>query len=210
MSGLLFASTACAAASPQADPSHPSPTPPRDSWSATAATTEGLRASESNVSTSPPGGDHLGVHCARSQLRLRLEEPVDGATGQLTLVMALVNSSPQPCHLKGYPEIVLLDPRGQVLPFEYRDGASMTLTDVLPRMVTIRQGTSGYFAINKYRCDLGGDVLVSSMRVQLPGLSFLLPFVPLNRGFGSYCGPDDPGSIVAISPVATDAGILHR
>ena len=140
---------------------------------------------------------------------MRLEESVDGATGQLTVVVALVNSSPRPCHLKGYPEIVLLDPRGQVLPIVYRDGASMMLTDVPPRMVTIRQGTSGYFAINKYRCDLGGDVLVSGMRVRLPGLRFHLPLA-FNRDFGSYCGPNDPGSVVAISPVATDAGILHR
>jgi hypothetical protein len=57
---------------------------------------------------------------------------------------------------------------------------------------------------------LGGDVLVSSMRVRLPGLRFHMPLVPVNRRFGGYCGPDDPGSIVAISPVATDAGILHR
>jgi hypothetical protein len=210
MSGLLLASTACAAASPQAGPSHTSPTPHGDSRPATAAAPAGVRASDSLVSTSSPGDDHLGVHCARSQLRLRLQEPVDGATGQLTLVVALVNSSPQPCHLKGYPEIVLLDPRGQVLPFDYGDGASMMLTDVPPRMVTIRQGTIGYFAINKYRCDQGGDVLVSSMRVRLHGLRFHLLLVPVNRRFGGYCGPDDPGSIVAISPVATDAGILHR
>jgi Protein of unknown function (DUF4232) len=209
MSGLLLASTACASATPQAAASHTSPAPPSDSHPAAPATTAARRASESNVSTSPPGDEHLGGHCARSQLRLRLDEPVNGASGQLTLVVALVNSSPQPCQLKGYPEIVLLDPRGQVLPFDYRHGASMMLTDVPPRSVTVLPGKKGYFAINKYRCDLGGDVLVSSMWVRLPGLRLHLS-LPVKRGFGSYCGLDAPGSIVAISPVATDAGILHR
>jgi hypothetical protein len=157
------------------------------------------------------GDNRQGDTCLGSKLRLELGKPIDEATGQGTLLVAVVNSSPQSCRLKGYPVIELLDRSNQRLAFVYRNGGDMMLTDVAPRLVTIRPGMGAYFAINKYRCDLAGEMPVSRMRVRLPGLSSRLVLdLPQGTAFSGYCGPRDPGSIVDISPVATVAATLHR
>jgi hypothetical protein len=123
----------------------------------------------------------------------------------------MINRSRHPCRLKGYPAIELLDRNNQRLTFDYRHGGDIMLRDVPPRRVTIRPDMDAYFAINKYRCDLAGEVAVSRMRVRLPGLRIRLGLdLPRHSGFAGYCGPNDPGSIVDISPIATEAATLHR
>jgi hypothetical protein len=209
-SGLLLASTACATASPQADRGQPTALS-RDSHPAAGTIEPSGRPSGSKASTSPPSDINLGTSCVRPKLRLKLGESIDEATGQGTLLVAVINRSHHPCHLKGYPAIELLDRDYQRLAFDYRHGGDIMLRDVRPRMVTIRPDTDAYFAINKYRCDLAGEVAVSRMRVRLPGLRIRLGLdLPRHTGFAGYCGPNDPGSIVDISPVATVAVTLHR
>jgi hypothetical protein len=182
--------------------------PLRASW---IVVVSGLLLASPACATAGPRDNLLGDTCGGSKLRLELGKPIDEVTGQGTLLVAVINSSPQSCRLKGYPVIELLDRRNQRLAFVYRNRGDMMLTDVAPRLVTIRPGMHAYFAINKYRCDLAGEVPVSRMRVRLPGLSSRLVLdLPQGTRFSGYCGPGDPGSIVHISPVAIVAATLHR
>jgi hypothetical protein len=142
----------------------------------------------------PPGTPS----CTAGQLRLLDGDPISEGTGQHTRTYALKNTSAAACTLRGYPSVSLLNASGHVIPFVYRDGGDQMLTAAKPRLVGLPEGGFAYFAINKYRCDVGDKDSAQTIRVVPPGdnSSLALPHPALG-----YCGPGDPGSVVDISPV---------
>jgi hypothetical protein len=136
--------------------------------------------------------------CMSPQLSMRLGGRVSEATGQHSRVFKLTNTSSTPCHLEGYPNIVLLDKNGNPIPFLYRQGGDQMITSQPPTPVALLPGGSAYLMINKYRCDLADITLVGSVKVTPPGSA---PAISMKLELLSYCGPGDPGSVVSVSPI---------
>jgi len=84
------------------------------------------------------------------------------------------------------------------------------ITNRRPRPILLGSGDVAYFAINKYRCDRGARVAAVRVSVVLPATRG-----PLALALGleppmDYCGPNDPGDLVSISPFElTENGVLH-
>lgn len=148
--------------------------------------------------------------CATEGLRLTAGQPVDEATGQHTVLLVLRNVSSRACYVKGYPRVALIDNRGRALPFRYVNGGGMMLTDSRPQTVQLGPGGSAYFAVNKYRCDLGDGARAVRIRIGVPTRrSFLGLELPNYRSL-HFCGRRDPGSAVHVSPlVSTRAAVFH-
>lgn len=136
-------------------------------------------------------------------LRLGLGDRVSEPTGQHSLALTLTNRSDTACVLFGYPTVALLAADGAVLPFDYRHTGDQVVTGRPPTPVLTPPGARADVTINKYRCDLGGRGQVTVVRLTPPGDStpLLVALAPTDRNL-EYCGPDDPGSVVAVSPVA--------
>jgi hypothetical protein len=93
--------------------------------------------------------------CEPKHLRLLLASRVSEATGQHTTELAVQNTSRVGCILNGYPGIEILNKHRRPLPFSYHDGGDQMLTNTAPKRVGLAAAGFAYFAINKYRCDLG-------------------------------------------------------
>lgn len=148
--------------------------------------------------------------CAASQLTIGNGERISEATGQNTLLFELRNRSSRPCTLFGYPLVTLLDAAEAVVPFSYARHGDQMITNVPPRMFTLESGRIAYIGINKYRCDRGGKSAAVKIRVALPNANSSLTlalglYPPID-----YCGPNDPGDLVSISPFEPDeVAVLH-
>jgi hypothetical protein len=108
------------------------------------------------------------------------------------------------CWLSGYPRVRLIDASSGELPMIYRDGGRY-VTDAPPRQVLLPPGGEATAVIAKYRCDLGDVRTAVTIEVALPGSAAFA--TPPPAGWGpdlGYCGPNDPGDIVYISPVSSD------
>ena len=145
--------------------------------------------------------------CRSSDLDLETGPPVSEPTGQHTVSLALTNRSPQACSLFGYPQVMLLDSSGQALPFEYRHQGDQVVTSAAPKQIDLAPGAVAYVTLNKYRCDLGDQAVVSSLQLLLPGDRTALDLsLPSGSGVFGFCGAGDPGSIVSISPLEATFG----
>jgi hypothetical protein len=133
--------------------------------------------------------------------RLAVGPPWSEATGQHTLTLVLRNTATAPCHVNGYPRVVLRTAEGRTLGFVYRDGGDQMLTHRAPRWVAVRKGGSAFFAINKYRCDVHATAVARFARAELPGskavLSVRLPHYPIL----DYCPAQPAGTGVDVSPI---------
>ena len=129
------------------------------------------------------------------------------ATGQHSLALDLTNASGTTCHIFGYPGISFMDAAGKPLPFVYQHTDQM-VTSRAPQNVNLPAGSTAYVLINQYRCDLGDLDVAATLRFIPPNTTspIVLSLTPL-RGAPqlSYCGQDDPGSLVAVSPVEPTA-----
>jgi hypothetical protein len=123
-------------------------------------------------------------------------------TGQHSLSLKLTSTSGSRCVLRGYPIIALYDRDGSALPFVYTHAGDQVVTAQPPTQVNLAPGATAYVTINKYRCD-GADREVASV-VSLAAPGGPRPLRRPLRGYPilAYCGPGDPGSRVAVSPVA--------
>jgi hypothetical protein len=140
--------------------------------------------------------------CRSSDLDLDAGQPVSEPTGQHTVSVMLTNRSMQPCSLFGYPQVTLLDASGQALPFEYRHQGDQVVTSAAPKQFELPPGAGAYVTINKYRCDLGDQSLARTLVLFLPGdRTSLSMSLRSSSGVFGFCGPNDPGSIVSISPL---------
>ncbi|HET7142184.1 MAG TPA: DUF4232 domain-containing protein, partial [Candidatus Limnocylindria bacterium] len=132
---------------------------------------------------------------------------VSEPTGQHSLSLTLTNRSTQPCSLFGYPLISFFDAAGKQLPFDFQNSGDQVVTSKPPQLVVLAPGGAAYVTVNKYRCDAGEQGVAAGLRLGLPG-DGTDPLAPLQADFSpdtmrmAYCGPGDPGSTVAVSPVA--------
>jgi len=140
--------------------------------------------------------------CDGTALSLEVADAEGGGTGQTAVLMTVRNSGPTACMLRGYPRLTALDASGAVLPFTIHYGGSQSVTNQQPEAVMIGRGGSAFVTFGKYRCDVGDKALVQVVKVILPNASapHRLDLTALSHGL-AYCGPVDPGSELAVSPV---------
>ena len=143
------------------------------------------------------------MRCATAQLTL-VEDPelVSEKTGQRTALVDLTNHGANMCFLDGYPGVSLLDASGRVLPLQSVWHGDQMVTPAKPHRVDLSPGATAYFAVNQYRCDTTDLARATAIRVYPPDNSASLtsPLRPDGRTL-SYCGPGDPGSVLAVSPI---------
>jgi hypothetical protein len=152
--------------------------------------------------------------CRPSQLTIANGPDVSPATGQNPLSFVLTNRSAKPCVVKGYPSIALIDAHRKRLPFRVRHSGDQMVTSRPPVAVRVVPRRSAVFVLNKYRCDLGDLNVAKKLRVALPGgqtsarLTLAIPMYPVI----GYCGGNDPGSVVTVSPIepSLEAALRHR
>jgi hypothetical protein len=158
----------------------------------------------------PAGTRHAHVApCPAGALVLRPGPPVVAMTGEHAVMYALVNHGPVPCTVGGYPQVVLYDANGDVLPFRYAHGGAPFVTSAKPVTVVLAHGSAAYVLVAKYRCDLGIARNVTSIRLTLPaahdaGSAWRVPADGEGTSGGlSYCrgGPQAAEQLVTISPV---------
>ena len=159
-----------------------------------------------------PGGTHARVmQCPARALVLRPGTPVAPMTGEHAVMYALANRGPVTCTVHGYPQAVLYDANGDVLPFRYATGGGAYVTSGKPVTVVLTRGASAYVLVAKYRCDLGIAGNATAIRLTLPaahGVFAQREAVGISGAAGlSYCrgGQHDPGQLVTVSPVEPTA-----
>jgi hypothetical protein len=76
------------------------------------------------------------------------------------------------------------------------------VTSATPQLFALAPGSRAYLTLNKYRCDLGDRGVVSSLQLVLSDdeTTLDLSIHSTTSDFG-YCGANDPGSVVSISPL---------
>lgn len=175
--------------------------------SGTAASTQGSAqkppGSFSPTSVVPRSGPSTAqAVCDGTALSLEVADAEGGGTGQTAVLMTVRNSGPTACMLRGYPRLTALDVSGKVLPFTIHYGGSQSVTNQQPEAVMIGPGGSAFVTFGKYRCDVGDKALVQEVKVILPNdaAPTVLDLTALSHGL-AYCGPGDPGSELAVSPV---------
>jgi Protein of unknown function (DUF4232) len=136
---------------------------------------------------------------ALEQLPANLGHP----TGSNMLLLVVRNRAAA-CVLYGYPRLALLDARGP-LPFVISHRGDQVVTSARPRRIRVRAGGSAVVLADKYRCDLGDRRKPRAVRLAFPGRrsgTALTLSLQARRQYDdlAYCGPGDPGSILAVSP----------
>jgi hypothetical protein len=153
------------------------------------------------------------ARCSAEQLAVSWGGPVSEATGQHTVSLTIGNISTNGCYLSGYPQVVLADNAGRVLPLQYQNTGDQMVTSAPPAHVDLGPKGLAYVTVNKYRCDTTDLMQASVLRLTPPGLtsSFIVSLAGNVSISMDYCGPGDPGSIVDISPVAANflATVAH-
>jgi hypothetical protein len=141
--------------------------------------------------------------CRPSQLRIANGAELSPATGQNPLSIVLTNRSARPCVIYGYPAIAFVDAHGKRLPFRVSNSGDQMVTSRPPVAVRVLPRRSAFFVLNKYRCDRGNLKVAKKLRVALPGVhtSARLPLAIPTYPVIAYCGRNDPGSVVTVSPI---------
>lgn len=127
----------------------------------------------------------------------RVSEP----TGQNTLALSITNTSKTGCYLFGYPNLVVKDSAGRVLPFQYARTGDQVVTAAAPTHVDLAPGATAYVGVNKYRCDTTDLMSSSEVLLTPPDATSTLRLAIDGDVALDYCGPGDPGSIVHVSPM---------
>jgi hypothetical protein len=140
--------------------------------------------------------------CDGTALSLEVADAEGGGTGQSAVLITVRNSGPTVCSLRGYPRLAGLNADGKELPFKIHYGGSQSVTNHQPEAVMIRPGGSAFVSFGKYRCDIGDKAQVQEVKVILPNAAAptALDLTTLSHRL-AYCGPGDPGSELAVSPV---------
>jgi hypothetical protein len=152
--------------------------------------------------SSPSGAPTAHAVCDGTALSLDIARAEGAGTGQTAVLMTLRNLGPTACSLRGYPRLTALDGDSKVLPFRIHYGGSQSVTSQPPVAVVIGPGGTAFVTVGKYRCDFGDQALAQEIRVSLPDAAspVILHLGALSAHL-PYCGPGDPGSELAVSPV---------
>jgi hypothetical protein len=155
------------------------------------------------------GPSHARVtQCPATALIVQPGTPVVPMTGEHAVMYALTNRGPVTCTVRGFPQVVLYDANGGVLPFHYAAGGGAYVTAGKPVTVVLAHGASAYVLVAKYRCDLGIARNATAIRLTLAtahgGMFVWREAAGISGPAGlSYClgGQHDPGQLVTVSPV---------
>jgi Protein of unknown function (DUF4232) len=139
--------------------------------------------------------------CRPSQLRIADGVDMSPATGQRPLPLVFINRGAKVCVLDGYPSVAFLDAHERRLPFRISHKGDQMVTSRLPVAVRVAPGRSAVFLVNKYRCDRRNLRVAKKLRIGLPGPSARFTVVIPTYPVIAYCGPNDPGSVVTVSPI---------
>jgi hypothetical protein len=158
----------------------------------------------------PVGTLHAPVApCPAGALVLRPGPAVTAMTGEHAVMYALVNRGAVTCTVRGYPQVMLYDASGDVLPFRYAHGGGPFVTSAKPVTVVLAHGSAAHVLAAKFRCDLGIAANVTAIRLTLPaahGATFAWRAAAGGEGTSaglSYCrgGPQAAEQLVTVSPV---------
>ena len=161
--------------------------------------------SEPNIDAVYADGVVVDAPCSSSQLVLRPGPLVREPTGRHSLSLSLVNTSPSACELVGYPIVALVRAGGRPLAFDYRHERGQVVTGAPPAPVEIAPGRVAHATIDEYRCDRSSVDTAAIVELTPPGAGEPLS-LPVPDSRLGYCGPDDPGSVVDVSPVEPTQG----
>jgi hypothetical protein len=160
-------------------------------------------------SSQPVRGASAAAACRAGLLRTSLDPlGLPGASGETITVFKVMNLSPEPCTVRGYPSVSVLDARGSTVAFTYSDGPyggfAPYVTAIAPQQIRVAAAGSVFFALAKYRCDDGHQLVARTIRIGIPGQepvtvsgSFVGQLVPVCSGSGN----PDPGQTIQISPI---------
>jgi hypothetical protein len=111
----------------------------------------------------------------------------------------LVNRDRRACVLYGYPTVELRDRAGRI-PFRIRHGGDQVVTSDRPARVVVRVGRAAFVVLSKYRCDRGRLRSARTLHLGLRRGKAKRRSVAIARGKIDYCGRNDAGSTVSVSP----------
>ena len=191
---LLVACQGAAANAPTAGPTAPTTASPSSTPNRTPS------AEPNPTSSAEPGA--YATRCSAKQLTVSWGGRVSEPTGQHTVALTISNGSASGCYLFGYPQIALIDRTGRALPLQYQNDGDQVVTSTPPGHVDLAPRGLAYVTVNKYRCDTADLMQASDLRLTPPGLTSSFSVSLADNVPMDYCGPDDPGSIVHVSPVA--------
>ena len=152
----------------------------------------------------------IPVQCKTANLSFGLGNRLSPSGGEHGDLYVLINHGNTACQLHGYPGVSFYDAKHQILPFRYARGQGQWVTHEAPRLVVLPPGRRAFFLIAKYRCDIGDSMMATSVRIYPPNERHQL-IGSASDGAGvselHYCkgGTNDPGNIVYISPVVSNA-----
>lgn len=160
--------------------------------------------------SSPQTPEPVARPCLGSDFSLSVGKDLPAPTGRAPIALVLTNISDSACAIIGYPLVSLYDATGMELPFEYSHRGGQVVTSRPPALVIVPPNGAAHVAIEKYRCDTGDLALADTMRLLVPGSDVPLLLAMQHYPGRGYCGPGDPGSTIAVSPVASSSADTTR
>lgn len=141
-----------------------------------------------------------GRACSLGSMTVRLGARASEKTGaQETLPLMVTEHATGSCVLNGYPSVALLGRSGRLIPFRYVHNGDEMITGAHPKPVTLRMGTSAYFALNKTGCQVHPTRIARTIRIALPGSRRTTTIRLQDEPTLDYCGRGFFGR-VAVSP----------
>ena len=138
--------------------------------------------------------------CSLASMTMRRGPLVSEKTGgQATLPLVMTEHAATSCVLKGYPSLALLGRTGRPIPFRYAHNGDEMITGARPKPITLRMGTSAYFALNKTACQVQPTRIARTIRIALPGSRRTTAISLQHYPILDYCGRGFFGR-VAVSP----------
>jgi hypothetical protein len=149
----------------------------------------------------------LGDQCSSAHLSVSQDREVSAPTQNDMLLVVLTSRVGASCWLDGYPRIAFRDKLGRSLPFEYRHGGNVQLWVTRRSPAVVHLTPVAYLLIDKAPC-LGSSDQAVSLAIIPPGNTKPIPLA-WSEPFLSYCGQDDPGHVVAVSPIESSQDAVY-
>lgn len=151
------------------------------------------------AASSAVGASRSVQACSLGSVTLRRGALVSEKTEQATLPLVVTERAVTSCVLNGYPSLTLFDRSGHRISFQYAHNGDEMITGARPKPVTLRMGTSAYFALNKTICQGYTTRVARTLRVALPGSRRTTTIWLQHYPILGYCGRGFFGR-VAVAP----------